>query len=437
MRLLSESTRSAYSVLDACLSGEQRRACQVLSALPDFSVNEEPAALLAASGFHSNDAVATWLSARFNPALFIQLNGHPEWVQPARMYYAELASTNTTLITDAVKTEAERIAKSRVDIELAGHSSAHARVRVARFKMVETLAIVDHPSASVAFRQLVIGMLSGETQGVGAALRLRTIWSDRLATSDNEQLFFSALDLYRSGRWTPARRLFEQLLEKDSESEYAMIANHLIAKCIARRKGWKGTGEYLGASLELNRRYGDRHGEAMVLHSLGRHLLACRDFEGAKSSLRDAIDELKDLDDVHGVAMTQHTLGNTLIAEGDYETGLLSLSSSHAILTSFRDTVGVAQVAASEAKAYIKRGEPGDLDRALPVLDESRRLHAAEGLRHYEVESLRMMAKVYQKRAQPGDFEKARTALSTALDVATEAHLTSVAAIQRELGQLS
>jgi tetratricopeptide (TPR) repeat protein len=242
---------------------------------------------------------------------------------------------------------------------------------------------------------------------------------DRWLSSYNvEENYFEGRYAYIKNDFKNAERCFNFVWNYGKSNRIKAIAGHLLGVIWARNNdvlSLNSSEKILRESLKLEQKLGDRHGEAMVLNSLGGVLvkLGGRErLEEAETHYRDSLKLVHKLGDRHGEAMVLNSLGGVLVklggperleeAETHYRDGLKleqKLGARH----------GEAMVLNSLGGVLVKLGGRERLEEAETHYWESLKLHQQLGDRLGEAMVLNSLGGVLVKLGGRERLEEAET----------------------------
>lgn len=293
--------------------------------------------------------------------------------------------------------------------------SEDPRTRIARTMFVDTAAAADPGIARSEFLALTVDCLSRQVEDVRPLLSLRNRWAQTLTPDAAVGTFYEALARYQLGDRAEARRLFQNTLDALPDSEYAMVAWHLVAKLEAHfnRDRWASTERSLLESLRLNQEFQNRPGEMVVETSLARSFCDQGRYEESMAAAEraEAIANELGLPESDALLVTRAV---SLYRLKEYGKAIDALRGGANRLLRAGDERALAKVVNTLGRALALRAEPGDRDAAIRAYEES--LEIGQRLRmakHVGIVA-NGLARALMDRRQKGDLGRARALLETA-----------------------
>ncbi len=260
----------------------------------------------------------------------------------------------------------------------------------------------------------------------------------------NARMNAGGLALY-TGKYSVAHRYLEEgltLRRTLGQDSVAGDLNNLAAAAIVLGDYARGR-TLLEEALDINRRTGKRHWEAINLNNLGEVAIALGDCAEARRRLEPALAIYDELGDRRGYAMARGNLGEIAAREGDHESARQQMEESLAIFQELGASHHVVDALVPLAWLEINTGDVG---AAWTRVAEALALIRERDLRPAADRVLRLAARIASERSGgAGALERAarlegaaawlREVLSTPIPpVHREAHETFVAALRTGLG---
>ena len=265
----------------------------------------------------------------------------------------------------------------------------------------EALALyADAYEPRLTGEQWLLGVLAEEQQQRGV-----------LAPSAIEPAFLRGMTVYREGDWQGAERLLRRVADSREQRIEVAISKHVVGVLLGNRRYQTDRArQYLEESLAILRELGDRHGQAQVLHSLGK-LLGDRDPGQAREYLDKSLAIERELGKRHGQAQVLHSLGK-LLGGRDPGQARQYLDKSLAIGREIGHRHHQAQVLHSLGKLLGGR-DPG---QARQYLEESLAILHELGDRHGQAQVLNTRG---DAERGAGEWEVARACYQQVLDLSS------------------
>ncbi|HEX7302657.1 AfsR/SARP family transcriptional regulator [Lentzea sp.] len=165
-----------------------------------------------------------------------------------------------------------------------------------------------------------------------------------------------------------------------------------------------------GVALKAARQLGDRHGEAVALHSTGIAHKNRHQFEEARLTLREALRIRREIGYTRGVAITEAELGSTCLWQGRHDEALAHYRESIAQWRLVGNTKGWAASMNSLAYTLVRKGDFAEaitvVTEALDALGEATAyMKDTLGQAHEGLGNLDEAVRIYRDLLDPGSLD--------------------------------